>query len=158
MEVFPVKKKSATVKRKPFVLTYATMFDPPEELHTRFERRLARLNREMGQEHPMLIGGVEVRSRAKFEDRSPINKDWRLGTFQKGDASHAARALIAARKASVSWSHTPWPQRVRLLRKAAKQIDQRIYEIAAVLSLEVGKNRMESLGDIAETADLVRYA
>jgi 1-pyrroline-5-carboxylate dehydrogenase len=158
MEVFPVKKKSATVRRKPFVLTYATMFDPPEELHTRFERQLARVKREMGQEHPMLIGGVEVRSRAKFEDRSPINKDWRLGTFQKGDASHAARALIAARKASVSWSHTPWSQRVRLLRKAAKQIDQRIYEIAAVLSLEVGKNRMEALADIAETAALIRYA
>jgi 1-pyrroline-5-carboxylate dehydrogenase len=37
-------------------------------------------------------------------------------------------------------------------------MDKRIYEIAAVISLEVGKNRMEALGDIAEAADLIRYA
>ena len=30
--------------------------------------------------------------------------------------------------------------------------------MGAVMALEVGKNRMESLGDIAETADLIRYA
>jgi 1-pyrroline-5-carboxylate dehydrogenase len=37
-------------------------------------------------------------------------------------------------------------------------MDQRTIEIGAVLALEVGKNRMESLGDIAETADLIRYS
>jgi 1-pyrroline-5-carboxylate dehydrogenase len=153
-----MKEKTSPAKRKPFVLTYATMFDPPEELHTRFERRLSRVKREMGHEHAMLIGGAEVRSREKFEDRSPINKEWMLGTFQKGGASHAARALTAARKAYDSWSRTPWHQRVRLLRKVAKQIDRRIYEIAAVISLEVGKNRMEALADIAESAALIRYA
>ena len=30
--------------------------------------------------------------------------------------------------------------------------------MGAVVSLEVGKNRMEGLGDVAETADLIRYA
>jgi len=37
-------------------------------------------------------------------------------------------------------------------------MDRRIYEMAAVIALEVGKNRMEALGDVAETADLFRYA
>jgi 1-pyrroline-5-carboxylate dehydrogenase len=44
------------------------------------------------------------------------------------------------------------------MRKAADLIDQRIYEFGAILSLEVGKNRNEGLGDAAETADLIRYA
>jgi 1-pyrroline-5-carboxylate dehydrogenase len=52
----------------------------------------------------------------------------------------------------------PWQERVRLLRKAADIMDQRTIEIGAVLALEVGKNRMEALGDIAETADLIRYS
>ncbi len=151
------KRKNQT-KRKPFVLTYATMFDPPEELHNRFERELAKVLSEMGQEHAMLIGGEDVRSRGKFIDRSPINTDWKLGTFQKGSASHARRALNAARKASAVWSRTPWQERVQYLRRVAKQIDKRIYKIAAVISLEVGKNRMEALADIAETAALIRYA
>ena len=46
---------------------------------------------------------------------------------------------------------------VEYIRKAADLLDQRIYEIGAVMSMEVGKNRMESLGDVAETADLFRY-
>lgn len=151
-------KRKKKTKRKSFVLTYATMFDPPKELHTRFERGLAKVKGEMGQEHAMLIGGEDIKSRGKFKDRSPINTDWMLGTFQKGSASHAQRALIAARKASATWSRTSWNERVRLLRKAAKRIDKRIYEIAAVISLEVGKNRLEALADIAETAALIRYA
>jgi 1-pyrroline-5-carboxylate dehydrogenase len=106
----------------------------------------------------MIIDGKDVRVQEKIEDRSPINQDWLLGTFQKGDASHAQEALAAARKAFPSWSRTPWEKRVKLLRKVAANIDNRVYEIAAVISLEVGKNRMEALADIAETADLIRYA
>jgi acyl-CoA reductase-like NAD-dependent aldehyde dehydrogenase len=39
-----------------------------------------------------------------------------------------------------------WDERVYLLRKAADLIDQRLFEISAVVTLEVGKNRMEALG------------
>jgi 1-pyrroline-5-carboxylate dehydrogenase len=51
-----------------------------------------------------------------------------------------------------------WQDRVALLKKAADLIDQRIFQIGAAMAMEVGKNRMESLGDVAETADLIRYA
>ncbi len=146
-------KKSALFK-----LTYATMFNPPEELHSRFERALAKVKREMGQEHGMIIGGKEVRARDKFQDRSPVNQDWVLGVFQKGGVEHARQALAAARKAFPVWSGMPWKERIRLMRKAAELIDKRIYALGAVTSLEVGKNRMEALGDVAETADLIRYA
>jgi 1-pyrroline-5-carboxylate dehydrogenase len=44
-----------------------------------------------------------------------------------------------------------------MLRRAAALIDERTFEIAALMSLEVGKNRLEALGDVAETADLIRY-
>ncbi len=152
------KQKKMGKKAASFKLTYATMFSPPEELHKRFERALKKAKREMGQDVPMFIAGEDVRARDKFEDRSPINQDWILGTFQKGSATHANRALVAAEKALPSWSRTSWKERVRLLRKAAKNIDKRIYEIAAVISIEVGKSRMEALGDIAEAADLIRYS
>ncbi len=142
----------------PFKLTYATMFNPPEELHEHFESALAQVKTEMGREHTMLVGGQERKAKASFEDRSPINTDWVLGYFPQGDAQDAAEAIQAARKASADWGARPWQERVALLRKAADLIDQRIFTIAAVISLEVGKNRMEALGDIAEAADLIRYA
>ena len=140
-----------------FKLTYATMFNPPEELHTRFDDALAKVKAGLGKEHGMLIGGKDHFTVEKFEDRSPANTDMVLGIFQKGGEQDAVDALAAARKAFPSWSHTHWQERVKLLRNAADLIDERIFMISAALCMEVGKNRMESLGDVAETADLIRY-
>jgi 1-pyrroline-5-carboxylate dehydrogenase len=140
-----------------FKLTYATMFNPPEELHTRFDEALVKVNASLGKEHGMIIGGKDHFTIEKFEDRSPANSDMVLGIFQKGGEQDAVEALASARKAFPAWSHTHWQERVRLLRKAAELIDERIFMISAALCMEVGKNRMESLGDVAETADLIRF-
>ncbi len=141
-----------------FKLTYATMFNPPAELHTQYEQALAKIRAGLGQEHAMFIDGEDWFSAEKFEDRNPANTDQVLGLFQKGAAADAAKALQAARRAAPGWSRTPWQERVAIVRKAAEIMDQRIYEMGAVVSLEVGKNRLEALGDVAETADLFRYA
>jgi 1-pyrroline-5-carboxylate dehydrogenase len=141
-----------------FKLTYATMFSPPPELHNRFDEALAKLKGGLGKEHAMLINGKDVYADEKFEDRSPADTDTVLGVFQKGTAHHAADALAAARKAFPAWSGMKWQQRVALLKKAADLIDERIFAMGAVMAMEVGKNRMESLGDVAETADLIRYS
>ena len=141
-----------------FKLTYATMFNPPEELHARYDSALAKIKANLGQEHAMIIAGQERYASEKFEDRAPHDTGLVLGLFQKGSPQDAADAMSAARKALPGWSHTPWQERVALVRKAADLIDQRIFEMSVVDSLEVGKNRMEALGDVAETADLFRYA
>jgi 1-pyrroline-5-carboxylate dehydrogenase len=141
-----------------FKLTYATMFNPPEELHVRFEEALANVRAKLGEEHAMIIGGQDRFADEKFEDRSPVDTNVVLGIFQKGTAADAEDAVRAASKAFPGWSSTPWQERVRLVRKAAELIDQRLFEISAVVALEVGKNRMEALGDVAETADLMRYS
>ncbi len=141
-----------------FKLTYATMFNPPDEVHVHFDEELAKIRANLGREFGMFIDGKEVFSSEKFEDRNPANTDQVLGIFQKGGAVEAAQALAAARRAAPGWSHTPWQERVAIVRKAAEIMDQRIFEMGAVVSLEVGKNRMEALGDVAETADLFRYA
>jgi len=141
-----------------FKLTYATMFDPPAELHTRFEEALARVKGKLGQEYGMFIAGEDCFAPEKLISRSPADTDVELGVFQQGTAQHAHEALAAARRAFPLWSGMTWQERVALLRKAADILDQRIFEVAAVMALEVGKNRMEALGDAAEAADLIRYA
>lgn len=142
----------------PFKLTYATMFNPPPEMHERFDAGLNRVKAKLGSEYSMIINNQDVYSDEKFEDRSPINTDTVLAIMQKGSEKHAQQALAAAKAAFPAWRNTPWQERVALLRKAADLIDERIFELGAAMALEVGKNRMESLGDVAETADLIRYA
>ena len=141
-----------------FKLTYATMFNPPEELHTRFEEALVKVKADMGREYPLLIGGKERLCAEKFEDHIPFGGHQVLGVFQKGTAQDGQDALMAARKAFPIWSRMPWQERVALVRKAADLIDARIFEMSAAMAFEVGKNRMESLGDVAESAELMRHA
>jgi len=141
-----------------FKLTYATMFNPPEELHRQFDASLEKLKTNLGKETTMLIGGKDVTAEEKFEDHTPINTEVLLAVLQKGNEKHAKMALEAARKAFPGWSHTPWQERIKLLRKAANLIDERLTDLGAVMAMEVGKNRMESMGDVAETADLIRYS
>lgn len=141
-----------------FKLTYATMFNPPEELHTQYDSALAKVKANLGKEYAMIINNKDIFTDEKFEDRSPINTDWVLAVMQKGNEKHAGKALEAARNAFPGWSRTPWQERVHLLRKAADLIEKRLFELSAAMSMEVGKNRMESLGDVQETADLIKYA
>jgi 1-pyrroline-5-carboxylate dehydrogenase len=141
-----------------FKLTYATMFNPPEELHKGFDKAVTKLKANLGKEYAMFINGQDVLADDKFEDHSPVNTDWVLAVMQKGNAKHADMAIEAARKAFPAWSHTPWQKRVQLVRKAASIIEKRIFELGAAMALEVGKNRMESLGDVQETADLMYFS
>jgi 1-pyrroline-5-carboxylate dehydrogenase len=140
-----------------FKLTYSTMFDPPEALHQRFEASLAAVKSRLGGEYPLWIGGRERRCAATFEVRSPIDQNLLLGRFAKGGAQDARDAIAAARAAARDWAAAPWTERVRLLRRAAALIEERVYEIGAAVALEVGKNRMESLGEVQETADLIAW-
>ncbi|MCC6260392.1 MAG: aldehyde dehydrogenase family protein [Anaerolineales bacterium] len=141
-----------------FKLTYSTMFNPPDELHSGFDQAVSNLKNNLGKEYAMFINGKDVLADKKFDDVSPVNTSWILGKMQEGNASHANEAVAAARKAFHGWSHTPWQKRIEYLRKAAGLIEKRIFELGAAMALEVGKNRMESLGDVQETADLIYYS
>ena len=70
----------------PFKLTYSTMFDPPPELHARFDAAVAALRQHLGAEHALAIGGRDERAAQQFEVRSPIDTRVVIGRFQAGDA------------------------------------------------------------------------
>ena len=56
-----------------FKLTYATMFNPPEELHTRYDAALVKVKAGLGAEHGMFINGKDVFTAEKFENRNPAD-------------------------------------------------------------------------------------
>ncbi len=141
-----------------FRLTYATMFNPPEELHTGYEAAVEAIKAKLGQDYPMWVDGKDVFTSEKYENRSPINTEMLLGTFQRASAEDTHKALEAAQRAAKDWGRRPWQERIALIRKAAELIDERIFQFGAIISLEGGKTRMEALADAAESADLMRYA
>lgn len=144
-------------EQNPFKLTYASMHNPPEELHANFDQAIAKMKAETGKEHPLYINGEARYTAEKHKTFSPIDTSQHLATFQKGSTQDANDAVAAAKAAFPAWSNMPWQDRANLVRKFAQRIEERLFDISAAVSLEVGKNRMEALGEVQEAADLMLY-
>lgn len=136
-----------------FRLTYSTMFDPPAALHEQFDAAMSRVRKNLGSSHAHFIDGADVGGDSMLEDVSPIDTGCLLGHFPVATKAHVNQAVMAAKKAFPGWRAMPSSKRNAILRKAAQLIEERVYDISAAVALEVGKNRMESLGEIQETAD-----
>lgn len=142
----------ATTRR----ITYATMAADPN-LHVELDAAIERVRGMLGRTYPMYIGGESVTASGQFDDRSPIDTRVVLGHFQQGAREHVQQAIAAARAAAPGWASTPWRERVRVLKKVCDVIRTHQYDLTALMIHEVGKNRLECLGDVVETADLIEY-
>lgn len=139
-------------------ITYATLSADNEELQAAFEDAVIKVKNEwLGAEVPMYINGEKVYAENKMKRFSPINTDLQLCTAQSGTADHARAAITAAKAAFPAWRATPWQERVAIIRSIAETISENVFELSALLVFEVGKSRLEALGEVEETADLLRY-
>jgi 1-pyrroline-5-carboxylate dehydrogenase len=139
-------------------ITYATLRNDNEELHALYEHGVQESRAGLGAHHQNFIGGRWVDGSAGvFEVRSPIDRDLVVGTFAKGDRTDMQGAITAARRAAPAWRHTPWQERLAVLRRAAELLSERQMRYGADMAFECGKNRLEALGEAEEAADLIRY-
>jgi 1-pyrroline-5-carboxylate dehydrogenase len=141
-----------------FKVTYATMSADNEELQSALDQSIRQVKDAwLGADLPMIINGERIHTDQRLEKVSPINTGMRLCTYAKGSAMHAKRAIAAARAAFPVWRRVPWQERVAIIRRLAEKISDNILDLAALMIFEVGKSRLEALGEVEETADLFRY-
>jgi len=139
-------------------ITYATMSgDQMEDLHRELDVAIDRVKTSFGRSYPLVIGGREVKADTEFDDRSPIDTRILLGTFQSASREQTREAIAAARAAYPAWSTRPWNERASLLKRVAEAIRSRRWELSALMGYEAGKNRLECVGDVEESADLIEY-
>jgi 1-pyrroline-5-carboxylate dehydrogenase len=138
-------------------VTYATITADNEELQKRYDDGVDKARSGVGQEFPFYVNGEARTGEGREEERSPIDRDVVLGRFATATAKDVQDAIDAAKDAFDEWSGTPWQARVEVMGRAAELISERIYELSALVSFEVGKNRLEALGEVEEAADLIRY-
>jgi len=140
-----------------FRVTYATLSADNEELHAAYEEGVRTARSWLGATFPVYVSGEARTDGPTFDVASPNDTGLRLGTFHEASGRDVDDAVAAAKAAFPGWSRTPWQERVALLLRAADLISERSNELAALMSMEVGKNRLEALGDVEESADLIRY-
>jgi 1-pyrroline-5-carboxylate dehydrogenase len=138
-------------------ITYATLRNDNEELHALYDAGIAQARARLGAHHQLWIAGAGRDGEGAFELRSPIDRDILVGTFARGSRQDARDAVAAARAAQPAWRATPWQERLAVLRRAADFISERQMEYGALMAMEVGKSRLEALGEVEESADLIRY-
>ncbi|NIM90576.1 MAG: aldehyde dehydrogenase family protein [Candidatus Aminicenantes bacterium] len=145
-------------KEKGFKVTYTTA-DPAglEAFHQAYDKAIEDVSSLFGKSYSHYIAGEQVQSQEVFTDLNPTNQELLIGKFQKGEAAEFNSAVEAALAVFKTWRDQSFQQRCSIMRKAAEIIGQRKYELAAIMSLEAGKNRLEAMGDVEESADLIRY-
>jgi 1-pyrroline-5-carboxylate dehydrogenase len=138
-------------------ITYATLRADNEELHALYEEGLEKAKARLGAYHRNYVGGAERDGEDTFEVRSPIDSEILVGTFAKGTRKDAQDAIAAARRAQPAWFRLGWEKRLEILKRAAELISERQMEYGGLMAIEVGKTRLEALGEVEEAADLIRY-
>jgi 1-pyrroline-5-carboxylate dehydrogenase len=146
------------VKPNPPKVTYATMSgDQMEGLHRDLDQAIERVKQGFGQTHPMLVGGRRITSAGESEDRSPIDTRILIGRFYDATREQAQEAIAAARQAFPAWSRLRWEERVSIVRRIADGLRERRSDLAALIGYEVGKSRLECVGEVEEAIDFFDY-
>ncbi|HRX86827.1 MAG TPA: proline dehydrogenase family protein [Phycisphaerae bacterium] len=121
------------------------------------DRALAAARSHLPRTCPLLIGGERVDSGPWIESHNPANPEEIIGRAVRGSAGHADRAVAAAHRALPQWSRTSPAQRADILRRAAELLEQRRFELAAWLVLEIGKTPQQADAEITESIDYCNY-
>jgi 1-pyrroline-5-carboxylate dehydrogenase len=137
-------------------ITYATVsVEQADSFHAAFDRALDEVRGGFGADYPLIIDGRERFASQQFSDASPNDTRTELGRFQEAGRSEVAEAIAAAKQAFPAWSGMPYQERVALIRRVADTFRQHRFTLAALISYEAGKARLESAGEVQEAIELV---
>ena len=128
-----------------------------EEFHKKFDKAIDEFKNDLGKKYPNIVGGELIYSEDKFAVKSSTDLSLSLAYFPNAKEEHVNAALESAKKAFLEWSSFLYQQRVKIFRDCADFFSSEKFKLAAILSFENGKNRLESMGEIDETIDFMRF-
>jgi 1-pyrroline-5-carboxylate dehydrogenase len=128
-----------------------------EEFHSKFDHAIEQVKKDFEKNYPMVIAGKEVFSSNLFQVRSPADKKLVLANFPLASKDDVIHAIESAKEAFGKWSLTPYQKRAQIFRESADVFAQSKFNLAAILSFENGKNRLEAMGDLDEAIDFMRF-
>lgn len=139
-------------------VTYANAGADFTELHALLDRALpAYAARMLGHDAVNHVGGRADERGTRYAVPSPIDARTALGTLVAADAAAVDHAVATARAAARGWRGTPWSARVAALRAVAAAVRRERLALAMAALLEVGKSRLEAMGEVEESIDLIEF-
>ncbi len=138
-------------------ITYATMSADNEELNSAYEASVVDVQTRLGRTYGVRVNGEERTDRDLYEELSPLDSDILVGRYAQATEKDVDDAVAVARRYAPEWEAAGWEARRDLMLRAADIMEENTFDLAALMSYEIGKSRLESLGDVAETVEFFRY-
>ena len=113
--------------------------------------------RLLGKRRPAIIDGSDRFEGLMVAAVSPIDRGIILGEFPQANEAMVDEAVEAARAAWRGWRDLGWPRRVQILRAGADALERRKWDVSVACLVEVGKSRLEAVGEVEEAIDLIRH-
>ncbi|PTY05790.1 L-glutamate gamma-semialdehyde dehydrogenase [Opitutaceae bacterium EW11] len=106
---------------------------------------------------PLIVAGKSVADREYAASVNPAHPSQIVGYWARASRTDADSAVSAARAAFPSWSRQPVEVRAGVLERTADLMEERRFELNALLIAEAGKPWIEADGDVSEAIDFCRF-
>ncbi|MGG4181410.1 L-glutamate gamma-semialdehyde dehydrogenase [Virgibacillus pantothenticus] len=128
-----------------------------EENRQQMLAALEKVEKDLGKEYPLIIGGERITTEEKIISVNPAKKDEVVGYVSKANQELAEKAMQVADETFTTWRKSDPKFRADLLFRAAAIIRRRKHEFTAHLIKEGGKPWKEADADTAEAIDFLEY-
>jgi RHH-type proline utilization regulon transcriptional repressor/proline dehydrogenase/delta 1-pyrroline-5-carboxylate dehydrogenase len=106
---------------------------------------------------PVMVGGMDVPEKKTLKRPCPSDIAFTVADVSLATPQCVEKAMRAAYAAWPIVRDMPLLQRVQLLQKLAERLEHDRYELACLMTYEVGKTWTEADADVAEAIDFCRY-
>ncbi|MDF2824677.1 MAG: aldehyde dehydrogenase family protein [Mycobacterium sp.] len=131
--------------------------DVDAELNDSFDAALRAARTPRAEVWPHVIAGVERTEGEVFTREDPARPGRVVSQANSGSEQLVSEAVAAARSAAYGWRSLPYQRRVELVRQAKAVFTDNLVVLAATISAETGKPRVEALAEAAEAVDLIEH-
>ena len=139
-------------------VTYSNVGADFGPLHEFIDVRLQQFRRDMlGRAWPNVVAGRQDVSGRAYEVYCPFDRELLVARLVEADRRAAKNAVASAKAAFGAWAGLDWKERVKLIRRWAAAVDKRKYDLALAALYEVGKSRLEAIGEAEEAVDLLSW-
>jgi 1-pyrroline-5-carboxylate dehydrogenase len=139
-------------------VTYSNIAADFAPLHAYLDEALPKFKAsQLGKSWPNRLGAKSDDAGKTYPAFSPVDNRLVLGNFTEASPLSVERAVDAALAAYADWSARSWKERLVIFRRLVEIMDQRKYELGMACLLEVGKSRLEAIGEAEECVDMLRH-
>lgn len=138
-------------------INYASTSLGDEKLDVGFEQALVEVRSETSPVEQNLIGGELFESDTVIERFDPVHPSIRVGAAYVATPEQVTAAIDAARAQAKMWRKLDYRERNAMLRSARADFEGQLTRIAALMSAETGKSRLEAYGEAQEVLDMISH-